>query len=189
METPKDLKEKIRGLETERANLVNEVEKLRKAAEQHAVALQEEINRMREEAKILNEILAPEEEAVVTTTVAQSDFTGQKNLAAGTQQIVEPKGELAAETEVSAKAEVEAGDDSVETEDESVLRTLSANERNVVEILVAHDGKYPQRLIRVDAGLSWLETRRIVSRLSDRGIAALENSGAENNVVLKKQLK
>lgn len=57
MATLKALREKIQALETERAGLMVEVEKLRKAAELRASALEGEVNQMREEVKGLKELL------------------------------------------------------------------------------------------------------------------------------------
>ena len=67
---------------------------------------------------------------------------------------------------------------------ESVVKTLSADERKVVEVLNAHKGKYLQKYIRSEAGLSRLQTHRIVARLSERGIVSLEKTGNTNTVLL-----
>ena len=65
---------------------------------------------------------------------------------------------------------------------ESVYKTLTAEERKVLEILVAHDGKYLQKYVRAETGLSRLKTHRIVSRLSERGIITVEKSGNTNEI-------
>ena len=67
---------------------------------------------------------------------------------------------------------------------ESVYKTLSNEERKVLEILTSHDGKYLQKYIRAETGLSRLKTHRIVSRLTERGIVTLEKSGNTNEVHL-----
>jgi len=72
---------------------------------------------------------------------------------------------------------------------ESVLKTLTAEERSVIEVLVAHDGKYLQKYIRKETGLSRLKTHRIVARLAERGIVSLEKTGNTNQVFLAKWLK
>lgn len=64
MQTLKALREKIQALETERADLMNEIEKLRKAAESRAVALESEVSQMREEVKSLKELLGASEKQV-----------------------------------------------------------------------------------------------------------------------------
>ena len=61
MQTLKALREKIQALETERAGLMGEIEKLRKAAESRAVALESEVSQMREEVKSLKELLGASE--------------------------------------------------------------------------------------------------------------------------------
>ena len=72
---------------------------------------------------------------------------------------------------------------------ESVLKTLTAEERSVIEVLVAHDGKYLQKYIRKETGLSRLKTHRIVARLAERGIVSLEKTGNTNQVFLAKWLR
>ena len=57
MATLKVLREKIEALEAEKAELMVEVEKLRKAAELRANALEGEVVQMREEAKSLKQLL------------------------------------------------------------------------------------------------------------------------------------
>lgn len=71
---------------------------------------------------------------------------------------------------------------------DSVSKTLTAEERTVLDILVSHDGKYLQKYIRAETGLSRLKTHRIVSRLAERGIVTLEKSGNTNEVYLSSWL-
>jgi hypothetical protein len=66
----------------------------------------------------------------------------------------------------------------------SVYKTLTTEERKVLDIVVSHDGKYLQKYIRSEAGLSRLKTHRIVTRLVERGIVTLEKSGNTNEVHL-----
>jgi predicted RNase H-like nuclease (RuvC/YqgF family) len=63
MQTLKNLREKIKALETERANLIVEIEKLKKAAESRVNALESEVNMLREEVKSLRDLLGYKEEA------------------------------------------------------------------------------------------------------------------------------
>ncbi len=72
---------------------------------------------------------------------------------------------------------------------ESVVKTLNADERKVVEVLTAHDGKYLQKYIRSEAGLSRLQTHRVVARLAERGVVTLEKTGNTNMVLLANWLK
>ncbi len=72
---------------------------------------------------------------------------------------------------------------------ESVVKTLTGDERKVIEVLKAHGGKYLQKYIRNDAGLSRLQTHRIVARLAERGIVTLEKTGNTNSVLLANWLK
>lgn len=83
----------------------------------------------------------------------------------------------------------EAAPEKVVTPFESVLKTLTKDERKVVEVLTSHNGRYLQKYIRSDAGLSRLQTHRIVARLAERGIVTLEKTGNTNMVVLANWLK
>lgn len=190
MQTPKDLKEKIRGLETERAFLMTELEKLRKAAEMHAASLEEDVNRMKEERRILNEILAPAEEQETPSANSKPISSLQPTVVTQPEPEIP---EIPVEEAVSEKSVEEALNvENVEIDEkkyESILNSLNDRERSIIEVLLAHSGKYPQRLIRTEAGLSWLETRRIVSRLSERGFVTMDNDGAENNVTLSDKWK
>ena len=67
---------------------------------------------------------------------------------------------------------------------ESVAKTLTEEERKIVEVLNSHKGKYLQKYIRNETGLSRLQTHRIVARLADRGIVSLEKIGNTNQVYL-----
>jgi predicted nucleic acid-binding Zn-ribbon protein len=57
MQTLVNLREKIKTLETERANLMLEIENLRKVAESRADALENEVTRLREEVKSFRDLL------------------------------------------------------------------------------------------------------------------------------------
>lgn len=72
---------------------------------------------------------------------------------------------------------------------DSVLKTLSTDERKVIEVLNAHEGKHLQKYIRNEAGLSRLQTHRILARLAGRGIVTLEKIGNTNQVLLASWLK
>ena len=63
---------------------------------------------------------------------------------------------------------------------ESVAKTLTEDERKILQVLNSHDGKYLQKYIRNETGLSRLQTHRIISRLSERGIVSLEKIGNTN---------
>lgn len=67
---------------------------------------------------------------------------------------------------------------------ESVSKTLTEDERKVIEVLKAHEGKYLQKYIKSETGLSRLRTHRIIARLAERGIVTLEKTGNTNQVYL-----
>jgi len=62
MQTLKELRGKVKTLETERANLMMEIEKLKKMAESKVNALEGEVNMLREEVESLRELLGYTEE-------------------------------------------------------------------------------------------------------------------------------
>ncbi len=72
---------------------------------------------------------------------------------------------------------------------ESISKTLTKDERKVIDSLKAHDGRYLQKYIKAEAGLSRLQTHRILARLSERGIVSLEKTGNTNQVTLADWLK
>jgi len=61
MSNLKNLVEKLRTLETERKNLLLEIEELKKMADSKAKALESEISMLREEVKSLRILLGAEE--------------------------------------------------------------------------------------------------------------------------------
>lgn len=72
---------------------------------------------------------------------------------------------------------------------ESVIKTLNEEERKVLDVLKQHNGKYLQKYIRHEAGLSRLKTHRILARFAERGIVTLEKTGNTNEVTLAEWLK
>ncbi len=67
---------------------------------------------------------------------------------------------------------------------ESISKTLTEDERKILGVLNSHQGKYLQKYIRNETGLSRLQTHRIIARLADRGIVSLEKIGNTNQVYL-----
>jgi predicted transcriptional regulator len=78
---------------------------------------------------------------------------------------------------------------SVSSPYELVSKTLTEEERKIIEVLNNHNGKYLQKYIRNDTGLSRLKTHRIIARLADRGIVTLEKTGNTNQVFLSNWLQ
>ncbi len=67
---------------------------------------------------------------------------------------------------------------------ESVAKTLTEEELKVISVLNAHNGRYLQKYIKNETGLSRLKTHRIIARLAERGIVSLEKMGNTNQVYL-----
>lgn len=72
---------------------------------------------------------------------------------------------------------------------ESVLKTLNDDERKVLNVLKKRDGKYLQKYIRHEAGLSRLKTHRVLARFAERGMVTLQKTGNTNEVTLAEWLK
>ena len=71
---------------------------------------------------------------------------------------------------------------------EAIVKTLTDEERKIIQVLTGHNGKYLQKYIRKEAGLSRLKTHRILVRLADRGIVTLKKTGNTNEVQLSEWL-
>ena len=71
----------------------------------------------------------------------------------------------------------------------AVLKTLNKGEYKVVEVLKAHEGKYLQKYIRNETGLSRLQTHRIIAHLVEKGIVSTEKNGNTNIVILENWLR
>jgi uncharacterized membrane protein len=70
-----------------------------------------------------------------------------------------------------------------------LLRTLTPEEKKVVNVLVAHQGKYLQKYVVKETGLSRLKTHRIIARFAERGIVNVEEFGNTNQIVLANWIK
>ena len=194
MQSLNDLRERIHTLETERSQLKTEIENLRNAAEIRAAALEEDIEEMRDEAKTLRELLVQNESTTVGRIAPQSDHVSKpiQTVASNPQvptvqvtTVAQPSMQSSQEESTPDKLQVNDSEEVYET----LLKTLTGDERKVVEILLAHGGKYSQKYIRTEAELSWLQTNRVVSRLTERGIITLEKDGGLGNVVLTNPAK
>ena len=65
-----------------------------------------------------------------------------------------------------------------------LLRTSKPEEKKVLDVLASHDGRYLQKFIVKESGLSRLKTHRILSRFAERGIVVAEKSGNTNEISL-----
>jgi hypothetical protein len=72
---------------------------------------------------------------------------------------------------------------------EAVLRTLKPDERKVFDALLAHDGRYLQKLLRSETGLSRLQVHRVVARLAERKLVSVRPIGNTNEVEVSQWLK
>ena len=71
---------------------------------------------------------------------------------------------------------------------ESIRKTLNEDEQKILKVLENHKGKYLQKYLGKEAGLSRLKTHRILARFAERGIVTLEKKGNTNEVKIKKWL-
>ena len=65
-----------------------------------------------------------------------------------------------------------------------VLKTMTPEEQKVLNVLIAHQGKYLQKYVSKEAGLSRLKTHRIIARFAHRGIVTVKEFGNTNEIVV-----
>ncbi len=70
-----------------------------------------------------------------------------------------------------------------------LLKTMTPEEQKVLNVLVAHQGKYLQKYVVKEAGLSRLKTHRVVARFAQRGIVTVKESGNTNEILLSDWVK
>ena len=71
----------------------------------------------------------------------------------------------------------------------TLMRTSKPEEKEVLDVLAAHNGRYLQKFIVKESGLSRLKTHRILSRFEERGIVVAEKSGNTNEIALASWLR
>ena len=174
MQSIEELKEKIRSLEAERSRLKNELDNLRRTAENRALALEGDVSAMRDELSELREILGPT--ANTLPTKAEPAKQVSPVITAMPETVEEPSPPTP--EPVPEKTTLD-----------SAMDNLSEDELKVVKILQSHDGKYLQKAIRVEAKLSWLQANRVITHLSEQGIISIEKDGPLENIVLAEELK
>ncbi len=67
---------------------------------------------------------------------------------------------------------------------EVLLKTMTPEEQKVMNVLVAHKGRYLQKYVGKEAGLSRLKTHRVVARFAQRGIVTVKEFGNTNEIAL-----
>ena len=72
---------------------------------------------------------------------------------------------------------------------EVILKTMTPEEQKVLNTLIAHQGKYLQKYVVKEAGLSRLKTHRIVARFAERGIVTVKPVGNTNEVTISDWVK
>ena len=73
-----------------------------------------------------------------------------------------------------------------------ILKTMTPEEQKVLNTLIAHQGKYLQKYVGKEAGLSRLKTHRIVARFAERGIVTVKPAGKHkrgHNLRLGQEIK
>ena len=66
---------------------------------------------------------------------------------------------------------------------------MTPEEQKVLNTLIAHQGKYLQKYVVKEAGLSRLKTHRIVARFAERGIVTVKPVGNTNEVAISDWVK
>jgi uncharacterized membrane protein len=70
-----------------------------------------------------------------------------------------------------------------------ILKTMTPEEQKVYSVLTAHKGKYLQKYVVKESGLSRLKTHRIVARFAQRGIVTVNEFGNTNEIILSEWAK
>jgi uncharacterized membrane protein len=67
---------------------------------------------------------------------------------------------------------------------EVLLKTMTPEEQKVLGVLISHKGKYLQKYVVKETGLSRLKTHRIVARFAQRGIVTIKEFGNTNEIAI-----
>jgi hypothetical protein len=70
-----------------------------------------------------------------------------------------------------------------------ILKTMTSDEKKILNILLAHQGKYLQKYVVKESGLSRLKTHRIIARFAERGIVTVKEVGNTNEVIVSDWVK
>ena len=70
-----------------------------------------------------------------------------------------------------------------------LLKSMTPEEKKVLNVLVAHQGKYLQKYVVKESGLSRLKTHRIVARFAQRSIVTVNEFGNTNEIVVSDWVK
>ena len=70
-----------------------------------------------------------------------------------------------------------------------LMKTMTPDEQKVLNSLIKHQGKYLQKYVGKEAGLSRLKTHRIVARFAQRGIVTVREFGNTNEILLSDWVK
>ncbi len=65
-----------------------------------------------------------------------------------------------------------------------LLKTMTPEEQKVLNVLINHKGKYLQKYVSKEAGLSRLRTHRVIARFAQRNIVTVKEFGNTNEIVL-----
>ncbi len=72
---------------------------------------------------------------------------------------------------------------------EILLKTMTPKEQKVLSVLISHKGKYLQKYVVKETGLSRLQTHRIIARFAQRGIVTIKESGNTNEIAISDWVK
>jgi uncharacterized membrane protein len=67
---------------------------------------------------------------------------------------------------------------------EVLLKTMTPEEQKVLNVLISHQGKYLQKYVVKEAGLSRLKTHRVIARFAQRGIVTVSEFGNTNEIMI-----
>ncbi|MCS4538003.1 MAG: hypothetical protein HYY67_03990 [Thaumarchaeota archaeon] len=71
----------------------------------------------------------------------------------------------------------------------TIMKTLSVEEQKVIEVILVHNGKYLQKYVVKESGLTRLKVHRILARLAERGIVNIREYANTNEVSIAEWLQ
>lgn len=92
-------------------------------------------------------------------------------------------------SEASADSPTVSSVSSVSSSCDVLLKTMTPEEQKVLNVLISHQGKYLQKYVVKEAGLSRLKTHRVVARFAQRGIVTVKEFGNTNEILLSDWVK
>jgi uncharacterized membrane protein len=77
----------------------------------------------------------------------------------------------------------------ISTSCDVLMKTMTPDEQKILNVLIAHQGKYLQKYVVKESGLSRLKTHRVIARFAQRGIVSVQEFGNTNEIMISDWVK